>query len=181
MADDRTQAGKHRQQDRATGRTLRILLATMIAMIASAPLGGANGQQITVADPPRVSFEKVFLAAFSHVVTPHGVSQPLAATMVIHNIDPEIEITLSNADYFDENGKLVKSFLKDSIRLAPLSSHAFIVTVKEQPAGFAARFLVEWSADKPAFSPILEGVMIGGAGTQGISFTTAGKVVERRP
>lgn len=178
MTDDHMQGCGDRRRGRATGRTLRFLL---VAVIASTPLGGVNGQQIAAADPPRASFEKIFLATFSHVITPQGVSQPLASTMVIHNVDPMIEITISTADYFDENGKLVKSFLKDPIRLAPMSSHPFIVKVKEQPAGFAARFLVEWSAERPAFSPIMEGVMIAGAGTQGISFTTVGKVIERRP
>lgn len=178
MKDDDRQGCKNRQRDRAAGRTRRLLLA---AMIASTPLGGANGQPIATADPARVSFEKIFLATFAHVLTPQGVSQPLASTMVIHNVDPEIEITIATADYFDENGNLVKTFLKEPVKLAPLSSRPFIVELKEQPKGFAARLLVEWSAERPAFSPILEGVMIGGAGTQGISFTTAGKVIERRP
>lgn len=157
---------------------MRLLLA---ATIATAALGGAHGQDMASALPARASFEKIFMAAFSHVLTPQGGSQPLASTMVVHNVDPAIEITVSTADYLDQNGNPVKSFLKTPIKLAPRASHAFLVKVNEQPAGFSARFVLEWSADEQALSPILQGVMIGGAGTQGISFTTVGRVVERRP
>ncbi len=43
--------------------------------------------------------------------------------------------------------------------------------------GSGANFIVKWKADVPANRPIIEAVMIGARGQQGISFTSRGEEV----
>jgi hypothetical protein len=40
---------------------------------------------------------------------------------------------------------------------------------------------VEWQAAEKVVSPIVEAIMSGGTGTQGLSFLTRGKVIGTRP
>ncbi len=43
-----------------------------------------------------------------------------------------------------------------------------------------ANFLVEWTADGLVSPPVIETVMLGTGGAQGVSFITEGRPVERR-
>ena len=56
-----------------------------------------------------------------------------------------------------------------------------MVDIAEDHGGVGANFIVEWQATEKVVSPIVEAIMIGGAGTQGLSFVTRGKVIETRP
>jgi hypothetical protein len=56
------------------------------------------------------------------------------------------------------------------------------MSIKESDTqgGSGANFLVEWQAETEVNEPIMEGVMIGAAGQQGISFTSRGKAIKKR-
>jgi hypothetical protein len=43
--------------------------------------------------------------------------------------------------------------------------------------GVGAHFIVEWAAETEALEPVIESVMISTAGTQGLGFTSPGKVI----
>lgn len=128
----------------------------------------------------RAVFERVYVPAYSQVLTRDGGAQPLATTMAVHNVDPNMEIEIALVEYFDRSGKKVKSFLSEPISLGPFESRSFLVPIDEQVGGFGANFLLEWSTEKPAIPPAVESVMIGGSGTQGLSFSSTGIVIERR-
>ncbi len=101
--------------------------------------------------------------------------------MVVHNVDPDRKIKIMLVDYFDRSGTKVKSFLSEPVTLDPFGSQSFLVPINEQVGGFGANYLVEWMADEPAPPPAVEAVMIGGSGTLGLSFSSTGIVIERRP
>lgn len=123
----------------------------------------------------------VYVAVYSHVY--YGDYERkilLTGILSIRNIDPSHSITIVKADYYDSDGKLIKSYLPKPITLKPMASTRFIVKESDTKGGSGANFLVEWRAEMEVNEPIMEGVMIGAAGQQGISFTSRGKPLRKK-
>jgi hypothetical protein len=74
----------------------------------------------------------------------------------------------------------MKSYLTQPITLKPMASTRFIVKESDSKGGSGANFLVEWRAETEVNEPIMEGVMIGAAGQQGISFISRGKAIRNK-
>jgi hypothetical protein len=158
------------------------LRLSAVGLVASLCMSGHVSAQNNGPDPSlRATFERVYVPAYSQVLTQAGRSQPLATTMVIHNVDPDTEIEITLVNYFDRSGAKVKEFLDEPMVLGPFESQSFLVPIDEQAGGFGANYVVEWASEDPALPPAVEAVMIGGSGTQGISCTALGRVIERRP
>ena len=83
-------------------------------------------------------------------------------------------------DYYDTEGKLLRKYLTQPATLGPLGSTRFIVKTSDTAGGSGANFLVRWKAETPVNEPILEGVMIGASGQQGISFTSRGVAIKEK-
>jgi hypothetical protein len=83
-------------------------------------------------------------------------------------------------DYYDSEGKLLRKYLNQPVTLGPLGSTRFIIKTSDTTGGSGASFLVRWKAENPVNEPILEGVMIGASGQQGISFTSRGVVIKEK-
>lgn len=123
----------------------------------------------------------VYVPVYSHVY--HGDrEQPLMLTAIlsIRNTDPTHPITLVLADYYDTDGRLIKKYVTQPITLKPLGSTRFVIKESDTKGGSGANFLVRWKAEAEVNEPILEGVMIGATGQQGISFTSRGIVIKGR-
>ncbi|MGI9525103.1 MAG: DUF3124 domain-containing protein [Hyphomicrobiaceae bacterium] len=122
----------------------------------------------------------IYVPAYSHIHTDPRSRYPLASTLVIHNIDPSRAITLLRITFHDRDGKAVRSYLNNPIVLKPFASTNVTVDIREDTGGIGSNFLVEWEVDQQALSPLAEAIMIGGHGTQGISFKSRGISISRR-
>ena len=123
----------------------------------------------------------VYVPVYSHVY--YGDYERkilLTGILSIRNTDPSQAITVTRADYYDSDGNLIKSYLPQTITLKPMASTRFIVKESDTKGGSGANFLVEWRAETEVNEPIMEGVMIGAAAQQGISFTSRGKALRRK-
>ncbi|MEW6184860.1 MAG: DUF3124 domain-containing protein [Thermodesulfobacteriota bacterium] len=123
----------------------------------------------------------VYVPIYSHIY--YGDREQsflLTGTLSVRNTDPTQPITLLQADYYDSNGKLVRKYLTKPILLEPMGSTRFIVKSSDTAGGSGANFLVRWKAETEVNQPILEGVMIGAAGQQGISFTSRGQAIREK-
>ncbi len=129
----------------------------------------------------RVTSQTVYVPSYSRVLTQDEEGQPLASTLVVHNVDPEIAISVTSIAYFDQNGVLLRSFVTDPVPLAPFASTNAVVPLGSIGAGIGANFVVKWIATNPAVPPVVEAIMIGGEGTRGISFTSKGVVIAQTP
>jgi hypothetical protein len=156
---------------------LRVALDVLISMVLWSVSAGA---QQAASSPVRSYGETIYIPAFSHVLTGEKQKQPMASTLVIHNVDPKLAIELIGVRYHDHEGRLVRAFVEGAVNIAPLATKSFLVGMRENRGGVGANFIVERRADQAALGPITEAVMIGGAGTQGLSFTSSGRVIARR-
>jgi len=123
----------------------------------------------------------VYVPVYSHVY--HGDRERpilLAATVSIRNLDPGQAITLTQADYYDSEGRLIRSYLTQPLTLKPLASTRFVVRESDTRGGSGAHFLVRWQAAAEVNPPLVESVMLGTAIQQGISFSSRGVPIRPR-
>ncbi len=101
----------------------------------------------------------------------------LTSTLSIRNTDISFPIYLKTIDYFNTEGKRIRTYLDTPVTLNPLQTAEIVVAHEDNEGGSGANFIVEWVSDKEVSSPIMESIMINTYNGQGISFTSQGKVV----
>ncbi|MFZ5585131.1 MAG: DUF3124 domain-containing protein [Thermodesulfobacteriota bacterium] len=161
--------------------TKRIKSAALLAVLAGLAglwLAGAAA----AADPLHQSLgQTVYVPAYTQVYyTERGDAFPLAVTLLIHNTDAKSPITVASVKLHDTHGKLVKEYLDAPRTLAPFGALDLLAAKLGKAEGVGACFVVQWRAERPVAQPILECVMIGASGQQGISFRSQGRVIFER-
>ena len=122
----------------------------------------------------------VYVPVYSRIYFgPSRRTVPLAVTLSVRNTDPERAITIREVRYYDTGGTLLRSYLAEPLVLAPMASTEFVVTSGDDAGGAGANFIVQWAAGQPVAEPVIESVMIGSSGAQGISFTSPGRTLVR--
>ncbi|WP_319764124.1 DUF3124 domain-containing protein [Maridesulfovibrio sp.] len=120
----------------------------------------------------------VYVPAYSHVYYGNRQSEfMLTVTLSVRNTDLQNKISITSVDYYDNNGKLIKKYLKSSRSLDPLESFHITIPEKDVTGGFGANFLVKWESRQQINSPLMESVMIGTASSQGVSFVSRGREI----
>lgn len=122
--------------------------------------------------------QTVYVPAYSHI---YGGNRELplllTVTLSLRNVDSKHPIIISAVGYYGTKGELIKKYLTQAITLGPLESMRYIIAQKDKSGGSGANFLVEWNAAAPVNPPLIEAIMIGAGGQQGISFTSRGQVI----
>lgn len=124
--------------------------------------------------------EIVYVPVYSDIYHLDGTKRfLLTATVSIRNISLKDSSYVLNAVYNDSYGKLLRSFATKPILLKPLESIEFVIEDKEDKGGAGASFIVEWGGSRNSGQMLIQSVMIGTTGQQGISFTSKGEVISR--
>ncbi len=122
--------------------------------------------------------QTVYIPAYSHIY--HGDREYpfyLAVTLSIRNTDPSHPLTITAVDYYDSDGKLIKSYLENELKIGPMGSVRYVVKESDKSGGSGANFIVKWKASERVTEPIIEAIMISTATQQGISFTSRGQAI----
>lgn len=157
------------------------LLCGCASRNAEAPLPQSPDQEtILVQDLDITSGQTIYVPAYAEVYTT-GSSRTLklAVTLHIHNTDFDHEIIISSVRYFDGQGQLIKEYVSQPQSLGPMASTDFFVEANEESRGTGTNFIVEWVAEEAVYEPVVEAVMLSTAGSQGISFTSPGRVIRQ--
>ncbi|MFP5212696.1 MAG: DUF3124 domain-containing protein [Acidobacteriota bacterium] len=127
----------------------------------------------------QVRGQTVYVPAYSHIYYgDRDMPFYLTVTLSIRNTDLEDPITVTDIKYIGSDGKLIKDYLDNDVRLDAQASMHSIVKESDKSGGAGAHFLVVWKAGQKVSEPILETIMIGTATQQGISFTSRGVAVK---
>jgi len=149
-----------------------LLYALIVSVLISITTGQARSE---------VQIKKrqtVYVPAYSHVYIGFKKNPfDLAVTLLIRNTDPKNTITVTAVEYFDDHGKLAKHMINEPIKLGPMASTSFFIEESDTTGGIGANFIVRWNAEKEVNAPIIESVMIGARGGQGISFISPGQEI----
>jgi hypothetical protein len=123
------------------------------------------GSVLIYADPAsseirKVKNQTVYVPAYSHIY--HGDREApfyLTVTLSIRNTDPAHPITIVSVDYFDTDGKLLKSYQKGEVKLSPVGSRHYVVQESDKSGGFGANFIIRWRSDTRVNEPIIVSVL----------------------
>lgn len=122
--------------------------------------------------------QRIYVPAYSHIYIGNN-ERPylLTVTLSIRNTDPDNPIKITVVDYYQTQGQRLERYLDKSVILNPLGSLRYVIPEKDKTGGSGANFIVEWKSDKYVNPPIIETIMIGTRGQQGISFISRGQVI----
>ena len=124
--------------------------------------------------------EIVYVPVYSDIYHLDGTKRfLLTATVSVRNISLKDSLYVLNAVYNDSYGKLLRSFTSTPILMKPLESLEFVIEDKEDKGGAGASLILEWGGSRNACQMLIQSVMIGTTGQQGISFTSKGEVIGR--
>lgn len=122
--------------------------------------------------------QTVYVPIYSHIYSGDREHPfQLTAIVSIRNTDPRLPITVGTVDYYDTDGRLLRSYLDKPVVVKPLASVRYVVGESDKSGGSGAKFIVKWRSDTPLNPPIIEGVMIGTKMQQGISFVSRGQAI----
>lgn len=157
------------------GRITAVLLAAGLWLaVGMLPTDGWSA----TADVRLSQKQTVYVPVYSNVFSgPRKRPLQLEATLAIRSTDPGASLRVTSIDYYDTAGKLVRRHLKRPQLLGPLASTDVHIEERDVSGGFGANFIVRWEADRIINAPIIECVMIGASGGQGISFVSPGQEI----
>lgn len=125
-------------------------------------------------------FETDYVPVYSDVYYQDGTKRfPITATVSIRNTSLSDSAFVLSANYYDSYGKLLHSYLDSTLLLSPLESIELVVEEKESEGGAGANFIIDWATTKYADQILIQSVMIGTYGQQGVSFLSDAKVIRR--
>lgn len=162
-----------------TGR--KLLLLTLLSLLASMSLWSFPDASRAAVEVRLLKSQTVYVPVYSNVFSgPKVLPFQLAATLSIRNTDFTAPFRITTIDYYDTSGKLIRHYLDKPLQLGPMATHYVHIDEKDATGGFGANFIVRWEADKVINAPIIECVMIGATGGQGISFISPGQEIREK-
>jgi len=88
--------------------------------------------------------QSVYVPVYSHIYFGDREARYyLAATVSIRNIDQINFITITEANYYNTQGNLIKKYLDKPVRLGPNSSTRFVVKESDDKGGSGANFIIK--------------------------------------
>lgn len=146
---------------------------------ADPPAAAQAVTPVAVQDLDIVSGQTIYVPAYSEVpFAGAGRALELMVTLIIHNTDLTRPIIVTSVRYYAADGQLVREYLDQPRQLGPLASADFIVP-PESGRGVGTNFIVEWVAEEPVYEPVVEALMVHTTGSQGVSFSSVGRVVSQ--
>lgn len=136
---------------------------------------------ITLDDKSKIVMgQTIYVPVYSHIYYENQKNViDLSATLSIRNTDLSNPIIITSVRYYNTQGKLIKQYLERPVELGSLASTDFVVERTDTSGGLGANFIVEWIAEKQVSEPVIEAVMISAVSSQGISFVSPGRVIDR--
>ena len=151
--------------------TLLISALCFLVVFACLPSEASSQVQLSAG-------ETVYVSIYSNVYSgPKKVPFQLAAMLSIRNTDPKYPITILKADYYDDNGAIIDTYIKEQFALKPLASTHFYIKEYDKRGGPGANFIVKWRSTRAVNQPIIEGIMLGLTSGQGVSFICPGRII----
>ena len=166
---------------------LVVLLCTLVVIrvlfFSSNDRAGAAPDEVTPTKGTAVDVargELIYVPIYSRIFYEDTkAALELAATLSIHNVNPDRSITVTRADYYDTAGKPIHKYVETPWVLKPLETRNLVIERANTAGGAGANFLVEWHSDSEVTCPLVEALMVSASHNLGISFTSIGKVVQR--
>jgi len=137
-----------------------------------------NTLAIAETDPKLSRGETVYVSIYSNLfIGSVNEKFQLSALLSLRNTDPKYPVTILKADYYDTDGRKIKSHIYQPVLLRPLASKYYFVEPQDVRGGEGANFLVTWKAEQDVNQPIIEAVMLNVYNRQGVVFRSPGQII----
>lgn len=104
----------------------------------------------------------------------------LAATLSIRNTSYDDSLFITKIDYFNTEGTLVRSYVKNLISLPPMATINYVIEKEDDTGGHGANFIVELNSKSKDVQPLIQAIMVGHTGNKGFAFSTDGYSIKRK-
>lgn len=137
-------------------------------------------RQVDISNLDSLENGRSYMSVYSEIysVTENQV-RSLTATISIRNPDDTDTLFISRADYFDTSGALIRGYVSHPIFVLPMETIEVVVGQTDRSGGTGGNFVFDWSINEGSNQPIFEGVMLSISGTQGFSFVTQGRLINK--
>lgn len=128
------------------------------------------------------SFENktFYVPVYSHIYTSDENYVKMGITLSIRNTHLLEDLYIEAIDYYNTEGKLVKSYISQPHILKAMSSIDFIVALDDMSGGNGAKFLVKVASKNQISMPVIQAIMIHSVGNNNFSFVTDGYIVSSK-
>lgn len=124
--------------------------------------------------------ESDYVPVYSDIYFQDGTRMfKLTTTVSFRNTSLIDSVFILSARYYDSYGKRLTEFVDSTLLLSPLESIEFVVEEIENSGGPGANFIVDWGANHYSNQLLIQSIMIGTYGQQGVSFLSEAKVISR--
>lgn len=168
-------------------RKLAILALTILAASSiraqpdqlPAPLARFADSIAALPRDPLTVRGRLYVPAHSSLLIRDGNTRlDLSVTLSIQNTSEKL-LVVERIDYFNAAGELINRYLPSAIALKPYGAIQIVVPEQDVRGGLGANFIVDWSSPETIDEPFVEAIMMGGPGSQGYSFASTGRKVNR--
>lgn len=149
-----------------------LFLAAGILLMAQQTPAEQQGEAVNLSKG-----QDVYVPVYSHVHLDPRRRVQLTIILSIRNTDRSQAIDVHIVDYFDSDGKLVRSYLDAPRKIRPLGTAEFYVERLDTTGGSGANFIVGWRAKAEVVAPVVEAWMISTGGAQAFSLLGKGRVI----
>lgn len=132
-----------------------------------------NKRAIEINPTDSLIYGETYLSTYSQIYsyTEH-TTHDLTSTISMRNTSVVDTIFIISSKYFDTHGKLIRTYFKKPIYVAPMETVSIVIDEVDKEGGTGANFLFDWAIKPTTTEPIFEGIMLSTSGR--ISFTTQG-------
>ena len=125
--------------------------------------------------PPAAREGTVYIPVYSTLYLGDRLVQAgLVVTLGLHNVSPAHDLVVRRIDYHDTAGRLLRRLVDGPHAIPPMATAEFRIDRDDPSGGSGANCLVEWAAPAGGSEPRVEAVMVGRAGSLGISLVVRG-------
>jgi len=117
-----------------------------------------------------------YLAVYAQIFnkTEH-TKYDLTATVSIRNLNVADSIFINTIDYYNTEGKKVRSYIDQLVFLAPMETIEIVIDESDYEGGTGGNFVFNWHSKKELNEPSFESIMVYSFGQQGFAFTSKGQ------
>lgn len=135
----------------------------------------------TIGEEEQIFQDIVYVPIYSDIYADQQNQKVLlAATLSIRNTSYSDSLFISKIDYFNTQGELVRSYVKNLISLPPMATVNYVIEKEDDTGGTGANFIVELNSKSKDVKPLIQAIMVGHTGNKGFSFSTDGYSIKKK-
>jgi hypothetical protein len=138
-----------------------------------------EGRLVDIDSHDLLATGSTYLSVYSEIYTySENDFRPMTSTISMRNTNRADTVFVNKIEYFNTHGTLVKSYIYNSIFIAPMETVEIVIGQMDLEGGTGANFFFEWASARDVNPPFFEGIMVSHTGAQAFSFVTQGQRVD---